>query len=152
MYAQCSICRISLTLPTAIFRQLFEAGYQFNKIVLVDEYGADDVTSIADNNTSAFNYRTIAGTSQISNHAYGCAIDVNPLNNPYIYYDSNGNGTYSEELREWEWEDRNAPDAAERHMITHEDLCYQLFTAYGWSWGGDWGNPKDYQHFEKPVY
>lgn len=134
---------------TEIFRQLYEAGYQLNKVVLVDEYGADDVTSIADNNTSAFNYRTIAGTSTMSNHAYGYAIDVNPLNNPYIYY-VNGQGTYSEELREWEWEDRDAPDAAQRHMITHDDLCYQLFTAYGWSWGGDWSNPKDYQHFEKP--
>ena len=48
--------------------------------------------------------------------------------------------------------DRNVPDAAERHMITEQDLCYQLFTQYGYTWGGDWQNPIDYQHFEKIVY
>ena len=48
--------------------------------------------------------------------------------------------------------DRDAPDAAERHMITHADLCYQVFSQYGYSWGGNWENPLDYQHFEKVVY
>ena len=67
-----------------IFYELFEGGYEIEKIRLVDEYDADDERSMADNNSSAFNYRVVAGTNTISAHSYGRAIDINPLINPYI--------------------------------------------------------------------
>ncbi len=133
-----------------IFTELFKNDYQIEKMVLIDEYGADDNLSIDANNTSAFNYRLVTGGSSVSLHAWGVAIDINPIQNPYIWSDGAGG---------WLWEDRDADlyldrdaiDAKERHMINHDDLCYQLFTEHGFTWGGDWQNPIDYQHFEKQV-
>ena len=136
---------------TEIFLELYENDYQIERMLLVDEFDADDDLSIANNNTSAFNYRPVTGGSTPSNHAYGCAIDINPLNNPYIEFDAAGNMIWYDVDVDL-YLDRDAPDAHERHMIGHEDLCYQIFTARGWDWGGDWTNPVDYQHFEKPVY
>ncbi len=69
-----------------IFYELYQADYQIEQIRLVDEYGADDVLSMQDNNTSCFNYRTIAGTDKISMHGQGLAIDINPFFNPYVTY------------------------------------------------------------------
>lgn len=133
-----------------IFTELFRNDYQIEKMLLIDEYGADDFISIDNNNTSAFNYRLITGGDTVSLHAWGVAIDINPIQNPYIWSDGAGG---------WLWEDRDADlyldrdaaDAKERHMINHDDLCYQLFAAHGFTWGGDWENPIDYQHFEKQV-
>lgn len=136
---------------TEIFRELYLNDYPIELMLLVDDFGADDDLSIANNNTSAFNYRSITGGTTPSNHAYGCAIDINPKNNPYIEYDANGDPIWYDADVEY-YLDRDAPDAYERHMITHDDLCFRLFSEYGWSWGGDWTNPVDYQHFEKPVY
>ena len=133
-----------------IFRILFENRYQREKMHLIDDYNADDNASIADNNTSAFNFRNVTGGTSLSNHAGGCAIDINPLNNPYIVYDENGQLSWSDPDVE-KYLDRDAPDAYERHMINHDDLCYRLFAERGWTWGGDWDNPVDYQHFEKVV-
>ncbi len=133
-----------------IFRILFENDYQINKMFLVDEYQADDLASIADNNTSAFNFRVVTGGTTLSLHGMGCAIDINPINNPYITYDAYGNPHWEDPDADL-YLDRNAPDAYERHMINHQDLCYQLFTERGYTWGGDWANPADYQHFEKAV-
>lgn len=133
-----------------IFRILFENRYQIEKMYLIDDYNADDNASIADNNTSAFNYRAVTGGTSLSNHAGGCAIDINPLNNPYVLYNENGELTWSDPEVE-KYLDREAPDAYERHMINHDDLCYKLFAERGWTWGGDWDNPVDYQHFEKVV-
>lgn len=133
-----------------IFRELFLQQYQIQSMYLVDNYwtgdgNTTDTASIEVNNTSAFNYRPITGGSSLSNHAFGRAIDINPQQNPYVHYDSSGNPSWSHE---------NANDYIDRssgmpHMITHEDPCYQIFSEYGFTWGGDWNNPKDYQHFEK---
>jgi hypothetical protein len=69
----------------AIFEQLYRLGFPIEKIRTVDHYpAADDELSMEDNNTSAFNCRRIPGTNQWSQHAYGRAIDLNPLLNPYI--------------------------------------------------------------------
>lgn len=132
-----------------IFRELFENDYQIEKMFLVDNYNADDNASIAANNTSAFNFRAITGGTELSNHGKGCAIDINPINNPYVWYE-NGVLTWEDPDADL-YLDRDAEDAYERHMINHDDLCYQLFIAHGWSWGGDWADPIDYQHFEKEV-
>lgn len=131
-----------------IFKILYENDYQIERMQLVDDFGADDLVSIDNNNTSAFNYRNVTGGDTPSNHAYGRAIDINPINNPYITYDEEGNPTWEDRDAEL-YLDRDAEDAKERHMINYNDLCYQLFHERGWFWGGDWANPKDYQHFEK---
>lgn len=135
----------------AIFQELFENQYEIEKMHLIDDYGADDNRSIDDNNTSCFNFRLATNAGNLSNHAAGCAVDINPKQNPYYVILEDGSYVWENEDAEL-YIDRTAADAAERHMITHEDLCYQIFTQHGFSWGGDWGNPVDYQHFEKVVY
>ncbi|MEY8338280.1 M15 family metallopeptidase [Lachnospiraceae bacterium 62-35] len=132
-----------------IFKELFAAKYQIQSMYLVDNYwtGDPDTTdsaSIDVNNTSAFCYRQATGGRKLSNHAYGKAIDLNPQQNPYVSYSSGSP----------KWSHSNANDYIKRdtglpHVITHEDLAYQVFTKYGFRWGGDWNNPKDYQHFDK---
>lgn len=129
-----------------IFRELYENQYPIEKIRLVDEYGGDDDASMEDNNTSCFNYRTVEGTNRLSRHAYGLAIDVNPLYNPYVTK-RNGKTVISPE---------NGSPYADRgeefpYKIDEEDLCYRLFTEHGFIWGGSWKNSKDYQHFQKEL-
>jgi len=135
---------------TSIFMQLFESGYKINSMFLVDDFWTGDPTttdsnSISRNNTSAFNYRVATGSQNLSKHAFGRAIDINPQQNPYVSYRS---GTAK-------WSHENANDYIDRetgkeHMITKDDLCYKLFLEHGFEWGGDWDVIKDYQHFEKP--
>lgn len=127
-----------------IMAALYENQYPMEKMLLVDEYGADDEVSMQDNNTSAFNYREIAGTSRLSQHSLGLAIDINPKFNPYV----------KEKDGELTIRPANAADYADRtqefeYKIDENDLCYQLFTAHGFTWGGSWNSVKDYQHFEK---
>jgi hypothetical protein len=127
-----------------IFQALYDNQYQIEKIRLVDDYNADDEASMADNNTSCFNYRVIAGTDRISNHSYGKAIDINPLYNPYI---TTRNGTQNiSPINAIPYADRTATFD---HKIDTDDLCYKLFIQHGFTWGGSWKNSKDYQHFEK---
>ena len=123
-----------------IFRELYKAGYQIEKMRLVDEYGADDEQSMADNNSSAFNYRVVADTDMISMHGYGRAIDINPLHNPYIV----GGKIMPENAVKFADRSKSFP-----HKIDHNDLAYKLFKQRGWTWGGDWKTQKDYQHFYK---
>lgn len=127
-----------------IFHELYENEYEIDKIRLIDEYQADDDLSCADNNSSCFNFRTVAGSSNLSNHAKGMAIDINPFQNPYITY-PDGVERISPAGSE-PYADRTS---GKEHMITENDLCYQLFTEHGFSWGGHWKSLKDYQHFEK---
>lgn len=130
-----------------IFRTLFENQYQIEKMVLVEEYGADDDTSVNDNNTSCFNFRYATDSTVLSNHATGRAIDINPLQNPYFRVHEDGSYDWDNVDADLYWDRSNDPE--NRHMITHNDLCYQLFAERGFAWGGDWANPIDYQHFEK---
>lgn len=132
-----------------IFRELFEAEYEIQSMFLIDNYwtgdgGTSDSASIDENNTSAFCYREITGGSSLSNHAFGRAIDINPQQNPYVSYRS-GYPVWSHDNAD-DYIDR---DTGYEHVITHDDICYQIFTKYGFSWGGDWSTIKDYQHFEK---
>ena len=131
-----------------IFRELFENQYQIEKMFLVDDYDADDDRSVRDNNTSCFNFRYITGSSsELSNHAYGLAIDINPQQNPYFVI--SGGEYHIANPGDEAYVDRTNPSWQEMHMITEEDLCYRLFTEHGFSWGGSWSNPIDYQHFER---
>lgn len=124
-----------------IFAELFKARYPIEKIRCAHEYGGDDDLIMGDNASSAFNYRFIANTRTLSLHAKGLAIDINPLYNPYIQ-----NGVVMPANAE-PYADRTADFP---HKITHDDLCYKLFTKHGWQWGGDWTENVDYQHFFKP--
>ena len=130
----------------AIFKELYDAGYRIEKMRLIDDYNADDEASMEDNNTSAFNYRTIDGTDEISDHGYGVAIDINPLYNPYV---RNGFGERDVlPVNGSAYADRSADFA---YKIVSGDICYNAFVNRGWKWGGDWKSPVDYQHFYKEI-
>lgn len=137
----------------SVFQELFADNYEIRQMHLVDNYWTGDpittdTASIDKDNTSAFNYRTATNSSKLSNHAFGCAVDLNPLENPYVSFsDSGAAHTYHENAQQYK--DNRTSD--EPHVITHEDIAYQVFINHGFEWGGDWGNPKDYQHFDKAV-
>ena len=129
-----------------ILQELYLNDYPIERMVLIDEYNGDDEASMSDNNSSAFNYRTVTGDTTLSNHAYGMAIDINPLYNPYVTV-YNGTTIISPAAGST-YADRTNDFAGK---MDSNDLCVQLFKAHGFSWGGDWDSPKDYQHFEAYV-
>jgi hypothetical protein len=127
----------------AIFEQLHQLRYPIEKIRAVDQYpGADDESSMEDNNTSAFNCRGIPGSRRWSQHAYGRAIDLNPLLNPYI----NRTGAFQPKNAA-PYLDRNRSDPG---LLHDGDPAVRVFTDRGWRWGGSWRTSVDYQHFEHP--
>jgi poly-gamma-glutamate synthesis protein (capsule biosynthesis protein) len=121
-----------------VFRDLFRVRFPVARMVLVDEYGGDDDRSMAANNTSAFNCRLATGGSSWSEHAYGRAIDVNPVQNPYV------NGETVLPPAGEAYVDRSVKATG---MIKRAGPVVPAFAAVGWSWGGDWTTLKDYQHF-----
>lgn len=130
-----------------IFYELYLNEYQIEKIRLIDEYNGDDTASMLDNNTSCFNYRVVDGTSSLSKHAIGCAIDINPFYNPYVVFNKDGSGeTYISPEGSEIYADRSREFS---YKIDENDLCYKLFKEHGFTWGGDWNSCKDYQHFQK---
>ncbi|MGB7606306.1 MAG: M15 family metallopeptidase [Lutisporaceae bacterium] len=126
-----------------IFKELYEKKFPIEKIRLIDEYAADDSKSMEDNNTSGFCYREVGGKpGKISKHSYGLAIDINPVQNPYIYKDQivpTSGKIYTDRTD------------VKKGMIQKDDECYTAFTSRGWQWGGDWKYEKDYQHFQKNI-
>jgi hypothetical protein len=121
-----------------VMRLLFEARFPIRQMRLVDAYGGSDRRSMAANNTSAFNCRFVSGTSSWSQHAYGRAIDVNPVQNPYV------SGTHVSPRAGARYANRSL---RLRGMIHAGDVVVRSFAAIGWGWGGSWSSPKDYQHF-----
>lgn len=121
-----------------IFEEIFIRGGQIEKIIPISEFSWSDENSIRNNNTSAYNYRTVikpgAKSTQLSKHAYGRAIDVNPYQNPYVVP-----GRMS-----------RAYDPLTLGTLTADSVIVKVFKEHGWDWGGDWPNGKDYQHFERP--
>lgn len=130
-----------------IFYELFQAEYEIEKVRLIDEYDGDDTASMEDNNTSCFNYRVVDGTSSLSKHAYGLAIDINPFYNPYVVFQSDGS-TYISPKGSEGYTDRSLDFP---YKIDDSDLCYKLFKEHGFIWGGNWNSCKDYQHFQKVI-
>ena len=128
-----------------IFYELYRNEYQIEKVLLIDEYGGDDIASMEDNNTSCFNYRVVDGSTSLSRHALGLAIDINPYYNPYITYDKQGGMHVSPESAVL-YADRSVEFP---YKIDENDLCYKLFVKHGFTWGGNWNSVKDYQHFQK---
>ena len=128
-----------------ILKELYIAGYPIERMRLVDEYGADDETSMRDNNSSSFNFRFISHTTRISKHGLGLAVDINTLYNPYVK--TVDGQLIIEPATAVPYTDRSA---SFRYKIEKDDLCYTLFRAHGFEWGGEWSDRKDYQHFEIP--
>ena len=130
---------------TDIFRQLYEARYPIERMVLIDNYDADDERSMRDNNSSCFCYRVVSGSKVLSAHARGMAVDINPLYNPYVKVRKDG----SRYVQPATGEPYTHRTRSFIYKMTASDLCVRLFLAHGFTWGGSWGNPKDFQHFEK---
>lgn len=128
-----------------IFKNLFNARYPIERMELVDNYDADDRKSMTANNTSCFNFRVVAGSTNLSNHARGLAIDINPLYNPYVKKQKDGS-LYVSPKNGRKYADRKADYP---YKIDENDLLYKEFIKHGFIWGGHWQSLKDYQHFEK---
>ena len=128
-----------------IFRRLYEARYPIASMRLIDDYGADDARSMAANNTSCFCYRRVAGSTALSKHSRGMAVDVNPLYNPCVYVRSGR--VLPPEGKAYAHDRDRRKDIPGK--IDPADLCYRLFVSRGFRWGGAWRTLKDYQHFEK---
>ncbi len=121
---------------TAIFSEICASRFPIEKVIPVARFAWSDDLSMADNNSSGFNYRLAVGLPHLSQHALGRAIDINPLLNPYI------KGALI--LPPGAVYDRSRPGT-----LCADDAAVNAFTARGWAWGGDWTHLKDWQHFEK---
>ncbi len=129
-----------------IFYELYRNDYRIERVRLIDEYNGDDTLSMMDNNTSCFNYRVVDGTDNLSKHALGCAIDINPFYNPYVVFNRGENGEpYISPKGSEIYVDRSQDFP---YKIDENDLCYRLFIEHGFTWGGNWNSCKDYQHFQ----
>jgi hypothetical protein len=123
----------------AIFQELFALKFPIHTIKLIDEFEGDDELSMSANNSSCFNFRKIAGTDKLSLHEYGLAIDINPMQNPFI---QNGKILPA-----------NGKDFIDRSKIKAGmvEPVVEVFYKYGFTeWGGNWQEPIDYHHFQVP--
>ena len=127
-----------------ILKELFLASYPIERMRLIDYWDADDDKSMRANNSSAFNFRFVSGTSVVSAHGSGLAVDINPLYNPYYKKTKDGREIV-QPSNAGKFLDRNNPNP---YLIRKDDLCCRLFKENGFEWGGDWQTCKDYQHFE----
>ena len=121
-----------------IFRVLFDAEFPIERMQLVADYEADDLASMLANNTSGFNCRFVEGTSRWSEHAFGQAIDVNPLINPWV------RGSTISPNEGAVFADRSIEHAG---GLYEGSAAVAAFESAGWVWGGSWESSKDYQHF-----
>ncbi len=121
-----------------IFQLIERLKFPIGKAIPIAAYHWEDGDSMADNNSSGFNFRVIADTNKLSLHSFGRAVDINPVQNPVIYpagiiapagalYRPHNSGTFTT-----------------NHPVVQE------FIKRGWHWGGNFEQPKDYHHFEKP--
>lgn len=122
-----------------VMRKLFRQHFAIQRMRLVDAYGSDDHRSMNANNTSAFNCREIAGRPGVwSQHSYGRAIDVNPVQNPYV------SGGYVSPPAGAPYADRRPHT---KGMVNRRGAVVKIFARAGWEWGGNWSGIKDFQHF-----
>jgi hypothetical protein len=123
----------------SIFQELFALKFPIQNIELIDKYNGDDYLSMDANNSSCFNFRKIDGSKLLSMHSYGLAIDINPIQNPFIQ----AGGIY--------------PEGGKDFLIRNDiregmvETIVGVFYKYGFTvWGGDWTTPIDYHHFQVP--
>ncbi|MCC4775872.1 M15 family metallopeptidase [Vibrio cyclitrophicus] len=133
-----------------IFSELKLRNFPLHSARLMREFRGDDNASMDANNSSAFNARPITGGGGWSKHAYGVAIDINPVQNPFLEFDSNGKITVKPSKSATSYVNRTrfrARDEIERRGMAEEVV--ELFAHHGFMiWGGDWNSPIDTQHFE----
>lgn len=119
-------------------RTLYAKRFPIRWMVPIERFGGSDFKSIEADNTSAFNCRYVDGTKRWSNHAFGTAIDINPIENPYVTRAGRTSHRAS------------VPYVSRRPrpgMAISGGALVRAFTAVGWGWGGTWSGVKDYQHF-----
>jgi len=121
-----------------IFALIEKLQFPVGKVIPIVTYQWDDQSSMASNNSSAFNFRVIEGTTKLSLHSFGRAVDINPMQNPVIY----PNGFIAPEGAKY------SPSNAGTFSV--KNPVVQEFINRGWHWGGNFEQPKDYHHFEKP--
>jgi hypothetical protein len=120
----------------AIFSEIKRMKFPIEKVIPISFYNWDDEISMQNNNSSCFNFRLIKGTNRLSKHAFGKAIDINPMQNPFVKQNS--------------IEPKNAVyEISQKGTILENSPIIRIFSDFGWEWGGNWTNSKDYQHFEK---
>ena len=130
-----------------IFRELYEIGYPIRQMRLVSDFRGSDYRSIEADNTSAFNCRQVStGGKKWSKHAYGKAIDINPIENPFV--NKRGHIAHTESYKYKKRLHKNS-SFADKAMLIKKDKAIKIFEKYGWKWGGDFSPYKDYQHFAK---
>jgi D-alanyl-D-alanine carboxypeptidase len=122
-------------------RQMFEASFPIESMLPMEAFGGDDERAQVANNTSAFNCRVVKGSKVFSQHAYGRAIDINPLQNPFVKKKDSSRKTPDQQFV-----DRVAA-AKKPGVIGPQSVPVKAFKQIGWSWGGNWRVNKDYQHF-----
>ena len=127
-----------------IMKELFSCKYPLEQVRLVDDFDADDEKSMTVNNSSCFNYRLVSGSTRLSKHSRGLAIDINPLYNPCVRstepkIEPKAGAPYVDRSRDF------------KYKIDSNDVACKLFLSKGWNWGGNWKSLKDYQHFEKEI-
>lgn len=123
---------------TEVFEALFAARFPLGSMVPVAAFNWDDARSMAANNCVGFHFRKKTGKQELSWHAYGRAIDINPRVNPY-----QKDGLVLPPGAAY------APDHP--GACTPESLPVKLFRAHGFTWGGEWQSLQDYMHFELPL-
>lgn len=129
------VARPQATKVATVFRRLWQARFPIRRVEPVSRYRGSDDASMAADNTSGFNCRLVGGTSRWSMHTFGEAIDVNPVENPYV------RGTRVSPAAGRAYVDRSR---YRRGMAMPDGVLVRAFAAAGWKWGGGWG---DYQHF-----
>jgi D-alanyl-D-alanine carboxypeptidase len=122
-----------------VMRKLFNERFPIKRMQRVDAFGGSDAQSMKANNTSAFNCRYVAGTTTWSQHAFGRAIDINPVQNPYVKTSGDVVPKRGEP-----WADRTKDHPG---MIRGGGVVVDAFANIGWEWGGFWSSSKDYMHF-----
>jgi hypothetical protein len=126
------------------FDRIFQAGtFRIERMDLVDKFNGDDDASMAANNTSAFNCRFVGGTTTLSAHAHGIAIDINPIQNPFV----KGSRTFPPAGKAFD--EKVERKSSVVGIILDGDVVTSAFKAQGWKWGGDWTSKKDWQHFSQ---
>lgn len=141
-----------------IFQEILLSGYPIESMKLIDyfndkqteELDSLDRASMGNNNTSAFCYRVVNGTTRMSNHAYGRAIDINPKINPYVTV--SGSVSPRNAVKYADRSGEALSDIERAALIRSGDRVYNIFISRGWEWGGEiWSDSYyDYQHFQKP--
>jgi len=135
-----------------IFKTLYVNKFPIQNIKLLNEYDGDDKKSMEDNNTSSFNCRKIENSDKFSIHSYGLAIDINPVQNPFLIteLEPNKNSVPVNPANGMQYINRSnvRPGMVENRLNNNESVV-DLFKKSGFTiWGGTWNDPIDWHHFQ----